>query len=677
MGCVFTSPVTDYMIYVQTGDRRNAGTDANVKIIMHDEDGDASEPITLDNYFRNDFERGCLDTFHVPASKIKGLQRMSRIVRIELWRDKAWVASDWYVDKIVVENRVTNATFVFPIFRWIKSDYHYQIKHLDTSLPQYEDYPQQRKMELEDKRKTYQLTQKVPNGPAQVKSMPSDEQFSFDYKWDILSMKAKLIATSVLVKLMASGDWDSVDTLTNVYTESTFHKPRGADRWRNDLYFGLQRVASLNHSLIELVTSIPDKFPVTDDLLKPLLEGLTIKDAIDQKRLFMCDLKVMEGLPVRDGFTLCVPMSLFFVDKKDQLRPIAIQLYQEPGEDNPIFTPTDPSLTWALVKMWYNNADASYHQAVTHLGMTHLLMEGVTVATHRNLSQSHPIFKVLAPHFLYLIAINSRGLEVLVSDGGWVDKTMNYGNAGLFELIRRAFGSWRMEVEGTLPEDLKRRGLDDLNVLPCYHFRNDAILLYDAIKKYAKAYVDLYYPTEENLIEDEEIQSWVQELVKERSMNDGGVGILGVPGNGKLMNNEQLVQIITSIIYTCSISHASTNFPQYEEYAFPPNYPGLMRGSPPKSKTVEITQRDILDCLPDRPTTLDIMIVTKILSAKGTKSIGDFEVQYIFDPQARDIVDTFRKDLKEISRKIKERNLHRNPPYEYLDPDIIPNSISI
>lgn len=40
-------------------------------------------------------------------------------------------------------------------------------------------------------------------------------------------------------------------------------------------------------------------------------------------------------------------------------------------------------------------------------GYTHLIMEGVCVSFHRNLSQSHPLFKLLAPHFLYLIAINT------------------------------------------------------------------------------------------------------------------------------------------------------------------------------------------------------------------------------------------------------------------------------
>ena len=58
----------------------------------------------------------------------------------------------------------------------------------------------------------------------------------------------------------------------------------------------------------------------------------------------------------------------------------------------------------------------------------------------------------------------------------------------------------------------------------------------------------------------------------------------GIPGGGTLTNKDDLIQIVTSIIYTCSISHASANFPQYEEYGFPPNYPGLLRGTPPNSK---------------------------------------------------------------------------------------------
>ena len=71
----------------------------------------------------------------------------------------------------------------------------------------------------------------------------------------------------------------------------------------------------------------------------------------------------------------------------------------------------------------------------------------------------------------------------------------------------------------------------------------------------------------------------------------------GVPGNGQLTSNEQLITILTTIIYTCSVSHASTNFPQYEEYGFPPNYPGLLRGQPPTTKVSSVHSVCVCVCV--------------------------------------------------------------------------------
>ncbi|CAL1536624.1 unnamed protein product [Lymnaea stagnalis] len=677
-----------YSITVYTGDRLHAGTDAKVRIILHDEFGNASPTKTLDNRRRNDFERGRGDSFEMSETEIGHLNPGGKLVKIELWRNRSWFGGYWFVDRIEIENKVSREKFVFPIFRWIKAKFHYHVNHLDTSLPQKEEHKDQREMELAAKRKTYQFDQKVPGGPVQVKTLPLDEQFSFAHKWDLQKLKLRLVSRVLWKRLRASREWTSLSDLDTIYDEVTkdsgndmFNKPKGADKWKNDVHFGLQRVAGLNNCTIEVVKEIPHKFPVRDELLGTLLGGLTIAEAISRKRLFICDLEILDGLPVKKDFVLCSPIGLFFVNAENQLMPVAIQLFQEPGPENPIFTPDIHPLTWALVKMWYNNADAAHHQALTHLGMTHLLMEGITIATHRNLSQSHPIFKLLAPHFLYILAINSRGLKVLISDGGWVDKTMNFGKKGLFALIVKSYERWRMDIDGTLPKDLERRGFPKLDdggiILPGYHFRDDALLVHDAICKYVKSYVELYYPSPNDLEGDNEIQSWAEELVKPRQSSNGGVGILGVPGNGKITTHEQLEQILTCIIFTCSISHGSANFPQYEEYGVPANYPGLLRGKPPNNTKTVTTEREILNCLPDRPTTLNIMIVTKLLSNKGTKSLGDFEVQYIFDPDAFKILEEFKTDLQGISQEIKRRNSARNQPYTYMDPEVIPNSISI
>ena len=58
----------------------------------------------------------------------------------------------------------------------------------------------------------------------------------------------------------------------------------------------------------------------------------------------------------------------------------------------------------------------------------------------------------------------------------------------------------------------------------------------------------------------------------------------GVPGDGNFTDLEDVIQIVTSVIFICSVGHAASNFGQYDDYAFPPNYPAILRGKPPTDK---------------------------------------------------------------------------------------------
>ncbi len=62
------------------------------------------------------------------------------------------------------------------------------------------------------------------------------------------------------------------------------------------------------------------------------------------------------------------------------------------------------------------------------------------------------------------------------------------------------------------------------------------------------------------------------------------LGIQGVPGNGRLSHLEDLILVCTSIMFTCTVQHSATNYSQYEEFGFPPNYPALLNGEPPIDK---------------------------------------------------------------------------------------------
>lgn len=195
------------------------------------------------------------------------------------------------------------------------------------------------------------------------------------------------------------------------------------------------------------------------------------------------------------------------------------------------------------------------------------------------------MFKLLAPHFLYLIAINTRGLNLLISESGWISKTLAIGRVGAFEIVKKSFADWNFSKNGNLPNELKSRGLLDEKILPGYYTRDDALKIYYALNRYVDEIVKHHYDTPEKIINDEELQQWRTELAGS-SKPGCNCGFKGVPGEGdKFTTVEQLAEVFTTIIYICSVGHASVNFQQYDEYGFPPNYPSLLKGEPPMDKT--------------------------------------------------------------------------------------------
>lgn len=70
------------------------------------------------------------------------------------------------------------------------------------------------------------------------------------------------------------------------------------------------------------------------------------------------------------------------------------QLNQVPGDENPIFLPSDAKYDWLLAKIWVRSSDFHIHQTITHLLRTHLVSEVFGIAMYRHLPAVHPIFKV-------------------------------------------------------------------------------------------------------------------------------------------------------------------------------------------------------------------------------------------------------------------------------------------
>ncbi|KAH3880567.1 polyunsaturated fatty acid lipoxygenase ALOX8-like [Dreissena polymorpha] len=631
-----------------------------------------------DVHFKATFEQ-------VEGSRSKGVITLTidtpnweKVNGIELWKHKEGDKITWTVEKVTmdetlaVEQSLLGVYPITPTKQEVYSSIAWCAKHDGcTSLPQCDPDQEKRKRKLLRTRKLYEYTQRSPGIPCQVRKVPDNHTLHYLSA----AIQQKLLEHNSAIWNKHCRPWKTAKDVAHIYG-CVFQQPSDITRWEDDVKFGLQRFAGTNNTMIRLCTELPEKLQVTPKMLKPFLGKYTLDKALKKRRLFVVDHAILERCPTVLNTTVCSPIALFYRDKRDRIVPIAIQLFQEKAEDNPVFLPSDDKYTWIIAKMWFNNADACVHQAITHLGYTHIVMEGFEVAVYRNLSKSHPMFKLMAPHFMYLMTINNLALDLLLGPGKYFDTVVSVGTKGAYELIKRYRTKWRLNVDGTLPADLKERGVDSPEIVPNYPFRDDALLTYNAILQYVTDYVHLYYPSDDMLNGDYEIQCWRAEL--DRPIEQGGLGIMGVEGvDGRFTSRDQLIQVVTSIIYTCSVGHAAANFKQYDEYAFPMNYPSLLRGRPPSDKKRR-TESDVIEIIQDRANHYQLMTITKILSDHSYGNpLGDFDENFITDPKALNLVKEFRAKLDEVSETINESNEIRETRYDYLEPSKISNSINI
>ena len=95
----------------------------------------------------------------------------------------------------------------------------------------------------------------------------------------------------------------------------------------------------------------------------------------------------------------------------------------------------------------------------------------------------------------------------MFSQGGPADSTLSigHGSKGIDELLQRSFSLFDYEHEFNFPTNIKNRDVADI---PNYHFRDDGLVLWDAIRGYVKNVIDVFYQNDEDVDNDDELQKW-------------------------------------------------------------------------------------------------------------------------------------------------------------------------
>ena len=456
-----------------------------------------------------------------------------------------------------------------------------------------------------------------------------------------------------------------------------FHKiglPPIAANFQQDKVFAEMRLAGPNPVMLQLVQSMPDNFPVTDEHLRQAVSNDSLEAAFQEGRLFLCDYSILNHVDCGDfphgQKYLYAPLAMFVVEKTTgDLLPFAIQAKQRPGAKNPVFSPKD-GFNWLIAKTIVEIADGNVHESVTHLGRTHLFVEPFVVSTFRQLSPRHPIGRLLAPHFQGTLAINEAAWQHLIANKGAVDKLLGVTIDDARRLTAEGVQTFRVN-DAFQPLTFSARGVANAETLPNYAYRDDSMLYWEAIHEWVASYVNAFYPNDNEVCEDIELQSWYRELIAK----DGG-RIAGFGREGGLYTKDYLAEVVSLVIFTASVQHAAVNFPQYDLMSYVPNMPLAGYAPAPESKT-GATAQDYLNMLPPMDMAELQMELGYLLGTVHYTQLGHYEEDYFVNPAVKLAHARFLDQLQNIGQTIAERNASRIMPYNFLVPSGVPQSINI
>ena len=231
-----------------------------------------------------------------------------------------------------------------------------------------------------------------------------------------------------------------------------------------------------------------------------------------------------------------------------------------------------------------------------------------------------------------------------------------------------------------------------------YPYAEDGLQIWKAIETWVTEYCTIYYPSDDALRADAELQAWWKE------MRDVGHGDKkDEPWWPKMETVFELTQSCTIIIWLASAFHAVINFGQYPYGGYVPNRPTISRRLVPEPGTPE---HDLLETNPDKvflrtiSSQYQTIIGVSLLEILSTHSSDEVYLgqrdtpEWTTDQKALEAFQRFGKALNSIEEEINKKNAdpslkNRNGPakmpFTLLFPSSevgitgkgIPNSVSI
>ena len=464
----------------------------------------------------------------------------------------------------------------------------------------------------------------------------------------------------------------------------TIALPAVAHAFMDDASFARYRIAGPNPMLIRGIDALPATLPLSNAQYREVMgAGDSLASALSEHRVYLLDYKELDYLAAVPGQTdgktkrVFAPIALFAIPKGGkQIVPVTIQCGQDPTK-HPLFFPAAQGSAlgwgWQMAKTVVQVAECNYHELFVHLARTHLVMEAFAVATHRCLADNHPINILLVPHCIGTLFINNAAASHLISPGSPID---HFFGAPI-ERSQQAAGTDRLRFDfyaSMLPNDLAARRVDNPVHFPDYPYRDDALLVWAAIKQWVHDYVGVYYPNDAAVTGDTELAAWAASLIADGKLK----------GFTPIANRTQLIDVLTMAIFIATAQHSAVNFPQKPLMTYVPAITGAGWQDAPATQNGHSEQQWLAMFSPINYA-LEQLNVLHLLGSVHFRALGDYrsnDIPYLqwFEDHAITKSDgplkRFQHALREVQTQIEARNTTRIS-YSFLLPSGIPNSINI
>lgn len=475
----------------------------------------------------------------------------------------------------------------------------------------------------------------------------------------------------------------SLNDYNQLFTQISL--PKISSRFQEDEVFAYMQVAGPNPLMIE---QVGDGDPLVARLTQELPEGGYAKiigtsdslaAAVQEGRLYKADYSLLEGMengtfPDQQKYTYA-PLGLFAVPPQGcslrNLLPVAIQC--QPGADctGPVFTPLKRE-SWMVAKTIFQMADVNYHELVSHLGRTHLVIEPFVLATKRILPRTHGLRVLLAPHFEGTVLINYGSHTNLIAKEGGVDKLLasTIKNDGTIT-VKGAQSHLQNFNEVSFPKLLASRGVTNSAQLPEYPYRDDGFLIWNALHEWVSDYLRLCYTSDAQIVADADLQNWAKELV---SHSGGRLENFGEDSSGAIKTLDYLIDTVCSVIFIASAQHAAVNFPQNELMSYAPAFPLAVYSPAPTNPDESM---DWMEWLPSLEKAGEQIKLCYLLGSVHYTQLGGYSKKQFTDSKVNAALGKFQNRLKDIEKEITKKNSSRVMPDKFLLPSQIPQSINI